>query len=121
MKLNELKVINYRIVDGQQIGVQYNKDYANFVSNNKGMLQLKTMESIVAATISGYPMSKDEAKIAAHTTNIIMYLVMTGRQDKLPTAKKLIPLAVAITSVEEMILEQILIDDEELERQRGMN
>lgn len=118
MKLMDLNIIKYRIVDAHDIGVQYNDEYVDFVSRNKDMLQLKTMESIVSATLAGYPLSHDETKLAAHTTNIIMYLVMTGRQDKLPNVKGIVPLAYAIAAVEEMVTEQILMDDEKLEKQR---
>lgn len=119
MKLNKLNIINYRIVDAHNIAVQYHKEFADFISKNKEMLQLKAMESIVHATISGMPLDKEETKLAAHTTNIICYLVMTGRDKELPKdPHEIVPLALAVASIEEMVMEQILMDDEELEEDR---
>ena len=117
MKLSELKIIIYRIVDAHHIGIQYHKEYADFISKNKEMLKLKTMESIVHATLAGFPMSAEESKLAAHTTNIIIYTIVSGREKQLPLdPKAIVPLALAINSVEDMVMEQILIDDDAIEK-----
>lgn len=118
MQLQELNVIHYRIIDYHRIGVQYNKEYSNFVFLNRHMLQQKTIESAIAAVLEGHPLTNDEMVVAAHTTNLIIFILTKYGKERLPTAPTLAQLAVTVASVEEMVTEQILIDDEELERRR---
>lgn len=118
MQLQDLNIIHYKIIDAHQIGIRYHREYAEFISANRQLLQIKTMESVVAAALGGHPLAQEEMIVAGHTTNIIMFIVARHGKDRLPNAKTIAQLAVTVATVEDIIMEQILIDDEELEKRK---
>lgn len=108
LKLHELNIIDYKLVSVKMISVQYNPEYSAFIHLHARQLLSATLFAIVEAAVDGFIMTDEEKHMAAHTTNIMSYLRVTGRFRKYPELDRpesIVPLVHTIYTIESMVKE----------------